>query len=155
MSGNGHPVLMGWTAAGTDEAFLWLDRNHNGVVTSGAELFGNFTPLQNGQLARNGFEALAEYDSNHDGVIDSRDSIWSELFLWRDLNHNGISEPAESSRLDASDVTAIDIHDHWTGRRDAWGNVFRYKSLISVRNESGRGVRNEPVYDIFFVPVSK
>jgi hypothetical protein len=155
MSGDGHPVLMGWTAAGTDEAFLWLDRNHNGVVTSGAELFGNFTPLQSGQLARNGFEALAEYDSNRDGVIDSRDPIWPQLLLWRDLNHNGVSEPAENSRLDASGVAAIDLHPHWTGSRDPWGNLFRYESLISVSNEAGHGVRKEPVYDIFFVPVSK
>jgi hypothetical protein len=155
MSGNGHPMLMGWTAAGADEAFLWLDRNHNGRVTSGAELFGNFTPLQNGELATNGFEALAEYDANRDGVIDSRDPIWPQLLLWRDLNHNGISEPSEISRLDASDVTGIDLQDHWTGRRDSWGNVFRYKSLISVRNDAGDGERKEPVYDIFFVPVAK
>jgi hypothetical protein len=154
MRGDGHPALMGWTAAGTDEAFLWLDRNHNGVVTSGAELFGNFTPLRNGQLAKNGFEALADYDVNHDGVIDSRDPIWSSLLLWRDLNHDGISQPSENSRLDESDVTAIDLHDHWTGRHDAWGNAFRYKSLISRRNHSGHGVRQEPVYDIFFVPVT-
>src|SRR4051812_19872847 len=92
MSGSGHPRPMGWTAAGADEAFLWLDRNNNGKVTSGAELFGNFTPLQNGQLARNGFEALRELDTNNDGVIDERDPIWSRLMLWRDLNHNGISE---------------------------------------------------------------
>src|SRR5207244_620861 len=83
----------------------------NGRVTSGAELFGNFTPLQNGQLAKNGFEALAEYDVNQDGVIDVQDPIWSQLLLWRDFNHNGISEPDESSHLDVSDVTAIDLHD--------------------------------------------
>jgi hypothetical protein len=155
MPGNGHPVLMGWTAAGADEAFLWLDRNHNGKVTSGAELFGNFTPLQNGRLAINGFEALAEYDANHDGIIDDRDPIWSRLMLWRDLNHNGLSEPSEISPLDASDVTAIDLHDHWTGRHDPWGNAFRYESLISIRNRSGRAVRKQPVYDIFFVSVSQ
>jgi hypothetical protein len=154
MPGNGHPHLIGWTAAGADEAFLWLDRNHNGKVTSGAELFGNFTPLQNGRLAINGFEALAEYDVNHDGIMDDRDPIWSRLMLWRDLNHNGLSEPSEISPLDASDVTAIDLDDHWTGRHDQWGNAFRYKSLISIRNRSGHAVRKQPVYDIFFVSVS-
>ncbi len=155
MAGNGHPLLMGWTAAGSDEAFLWLDRNGNGRVTSGAELFGNFTPLRNGQLAKNGFEALAEYDANHDGVIDERDPIWSELLLWRDLNHDGISEPNEISRLDASDVRAIDLHYHWTGRLDHWGNTFRYESLIFRNDQSSSAVRKQPVYDIFFVPVSK
>jgi hypothetical protein len=155
MRGNGHPLLMGWTAAGADEAFLWLDRNHNGKVTSGAELFGNFTPLKNGRMAINGFEALAEFDANRDGIIDDRDPIWSRLMLWRDLNHNALSESSEVSPLDASDVTAIDLDDHWTGRHDQWGNAFRYKSLISIRNRSGHAVRKQPVYDIFFVSVSQ
>jgi hypothetical protein len=150
MTGGGHPTLMGWTAAGADEAFLWLDRNHNHRVTGGAELFGNFTPLQDGHLAKNGFEALAELDANHDGVIDDRDPVWPQLMLWRDLNHNGISEPNEISPLDASDVTAIDLHYHWTGRYDSWGNAFRYESLISIKNPSGRAARKQPVYDIFF-----
>jgi hypothetical protein len=147
------PALMGWTAAGADEAFLWLDRNHNGNITSGAELFGNFTPLSNGTLARNGFEALAELDGNDDGVIDDRDPIWPQLLLWRDLNHNGISEPGEIAPLASSDVTAIDLHVHWTGRHDSFGNTFRYESLVSIRNQSGYAVRKQPVYDIFFVSV--
>jgi hypothetical protein len=155
MPGNGHPVLIGWTAAGADEAFLWLDRNHNGKVTSGAELFGNFTPLKSGRMAINGFEALAEFDANRDGIIDEHDPIWSRLMLWRDLNHNALSESSEISPLDASDVTAIDLDDHWTGRHDPWGNAFRYKSLISIRNRSGHAVRKRPVYDIFFVSVSQ
>jgi hypothetical protein len=154
MSGNGRPVLMGWTAAGADEAFLWLDRNGNGRVTSGAELFGNFTPLGDGQLARNGFEALREFDFNNDGIIDSRDPIWSRLMLWRDLNHNGLSEPNETAPLEGSGVTAIDLHYHWTGREDRFGNVFKYQSLVSMTNRSGHG-HQEPVYDIFFAPVQR
>jgi hypothetical protein len=152
--GDGHPLLMGWTAADADEAFLWLDRNHNHQVTSGAELFGNFTPLQNGETAKNGFEALAEFDANHDGVIDDHDPIWPQLLLWRDLNHNGISELSEISTLDSSDATAIDLHYRWTGRHDQWGNGFRYESLISRTNRSGHGVRKQPLYDIFFVSAS-
>jgi Ca2+-binding EF-hand superfamily protein len=153
MPGNGHPAFMGWTAAGADEAFLWLDRNHNGRVTSGAELFGNFTPLRNGQFAKNGFEALREFDSNNDGVIDNRDSIWSQLMLWRDLNHNGISEAGEVVPLQGNGVISIDLHCHWAGKRDRWGNALKYESFVSIANKSGHGVRNEPVYDIYFVSV--
>lgn len=155
MGGDGHPVLIGWTGAGADEAFLWLDRNHNGRVTSGAELFGNFTPLKSGLLAKNGFEALAEFDSNHDGVIDDRDPVWSSLQLWTDVNHNGISEAGEVSFLKDSDVVAIDLNYHWTGKHDKWGNGFRYGSTVSLRNPNGEGARKQPVYDIFFASVSK
>lgn len=154
MRGDGQPPLIGWTAADRDEAFLWLDRNHNGRVTSGAELFGNFTPLKSGKLARNGFEALAEFDTNHDGIIDDRDPVWSQLQLWRDLNHDGISEPSESSPLAGSSVSAIDLQYHWTGRRDNWGNTFRYEALISLLDASGHGIQKKPAYDIFFASVS-
>jgi hypothetical protein len=153
MAGTGQPRPMGWTAAGTDEAFLWLDRNHNGKVTSGAELFGNFTPLENGHLAKNGFEALRELDANGDGVIDERDPIWPRLMLWRDLNHDGISEQNEIQPITQSDVTSIDLHDHWTGRHDTSGNQFRYEALVSIKDGSGHGVHKQPVYDIFFVPL--
>jgi len=153
MAGNGHPRAMGWTAAGADEAFLWLDRNHNGRVTSGAELFGNFTPLQNGQLAKNGFEALRELDTNGDGVIDERDAIWSRLMLWKDLNHNGISEQNEILPIAGSGVISIDLHDHWSGRRDTSGNLFKYESLVSITSGPGKGIQKHPVYDIFFAYV--
>jgi hypothetical protein len=155
MRGDGHPPLIGWTAEGRDEAFLWLDRNHNGRVTSGAELFGNFTPLKSGALAKNGFEALAEFDANHDGIIDDHDPVWSQLQLWRDLNHNGISDDGESTPLAGSQVTSMELRYHWTGRHDNWGNTFRYEALISVVNPSGHGTSKKPAYDIFFVSVSR
>jgi hypothetical protein len=153
IAGNGHPRLMAWTASGADEAFLWLDRNDDGMVTSGAELFGNFTPLQNGQFAKNGFEALREFDANGDGIIDERDPMWSRLTLWRDLNHNGVSEQTEIQPIAGSGVVSIDLHDHWSGRHDTLGNLFKYESLVSIENGSGHGVRREPVYDILFVPL--
>jgi len=50
-------------------------------------------------------------------------------------------------------VRAIDLHDHWNGRHDTWGNAFRYESLISISDEQGHSVHNRSVYDIFFVSV--
>jgi hypothetical protein len=152
INGSGTPVHLGWTAAGGDEAFLWLDRNHNGGVTSGAELFGNFTPLKNGRTAANGFEALKEDDSNHDGVIDVRDDIWPRLMLWRDENHDALSQPNEIATVVGSGLTGIELRYHWTGRPDRWGNGFRYEAKAWIQNPGG-SPSPRPLYDIFFVRV--
>jgi len=118
----------------------------------GVKLFGNFTPLGNGKNAGNGFEALKELDSNHDGVIDDRDDIWPQLQLWRDLNHDGISEPNEMQPLSQSFVVAIGLAYHWTGRRDVWGNAFKYQSEVWL-SDGSRRTRVKPLYDVFFVRV--
>lgn len=72
------------------DAFLALDRNGNGQIDDGSELFGD----QNG--AENGFLELSKFDENHDQQIDSRDSIFEELRLFDGvssltLNQGGVS----------------------------------------------------------------
>jgi hypothetical protein len=149
---SGSPIPIGWTAAGADEAFLFLDRNANGIVDSGAELFGNATALNNGSKAPNGFVALAEFDGNHDGTIDEHDAIWPQLRLWRDLNHDGISQQSEIEPIAGSTVAAIGLDYHWTGRHDSSGNSFRYKSKVWIA-DAGHHATPHSVYDIFFVLV--
>lgn len=144
----GQPLRIGWTAANADEAFLCLDRNHNGRIDSGAELFGNATPMNDGSTAHNGFVALAEYDENHDGVIDKNDAVWSQLLLWRDVNHDGVSQPSEIIPVLDSTLRAISLDAHWTGRRDAFGNAFRYESRVFIQRQQASTPR--PVYDIYF-----
>lgn len=159
MTGSDHPVafdinadgvreLVGWTQTGSDEAFLWIDKNGNGVVDDASELFASIG-------AANGFESLAVYDrpnhgdllygGNGDGIISREDSVWPRLRLWIDSNHDGICQPNEVFTLDQKGVTAIDLGYHWTGRHDQAGNEYRYESIARVNGHT------VPMYDVYFI----
>jgi hypothetical protein len=147
ITGDGWPNRITWTAAGSSLAFLARDRNANGRIDDGRELFGDRTVLSNGQQAANGFEALGELDANADGVVDGRDPDWPSLLLWVDGNHDGVSQAQELQAVTASGVLAFRTGYHWTGRRDRAGNTVRYQSVV----QTARGTR--PVYDVDFIEV--
>ena len=59
---------------GSGSGYLALDKNGDGTINDGNELFGPQTG--------NGFNDLAKYDADGNGWIDENDPIWSQLKIW-------------------------------------------------------------------------
>lgn len=90
-----------WVKGNT--AMLVYDKNGNNAIDNGSELFGD----QNG--AKDGFKELAKYDSNNDGKIDSKDTIYKNLKLYRDLNGDGKMQANEFNTLQEMGIKALNL----------------------------------------------
>ena len=131
---DGRRELLTWTERDSGDAFLALDRDGNGTIDSGAELFGNFT-AQPPAPAPNGFLALAVHDlADHggdaDGWISAADSVYADLRLWIDADHDGVSQSAELLPLPEQGVLGIGLAYVESRRRDRHGNQLTWASRV-------------------------
>lgn len=84
LDNNGFKEATSWID--NNDAFIAIDKNNNGAIDNGSELFGNKSISNNAYAytnpnAKNGFEALSEFDSNNDGIIDINDEKFANLNL--------------------------------------------------------------------------
>jgi hypothetical protein len=142
LDGDGHAEQVAWIAPGSGDGWLVLDRDGDGLITSGAELFGNFTP-QPPSDEPHGYAALAVFDQpaaggDGDGAITPADAVFAELRLWIDADHDGVSQPGELIPLAAAGIRAIDLGFVNSAHRDEHGNELRYASRVRLSRGATR-----------------
>ena len=113
---NGFAEKTAWI--GEEDGFLAIDRNGNGIIDDGGELFSDYVIKKDGTKAINGFDALEDFDDNvneetgeiGDGVIDEKDSRFKELRVWVDKDNYGITDEGELNTLEYHNIKSISLN---------------------------------------------
>jgi hypothetical protein len=156
LNADGVAERVSWTTPTSDDAWLVLDRNANGRIDNGTELFGNYSPQPSiSGKQKNGFLALTLFDKienggDGDGNITIADSAYTALRLWRDSNHNGVSEFSEFESLQEAGLSSIALSYNTSRRIDRYGNRFRYRAKIADDRNAQLG---RWAWDVFLVSV--
>jgi hypothetical protein len=129
LSADGSSVQTGWVAP--SDGLLVLDRNQDGVINDGSELFGTSTALQNGSKAIDGYQALSELDSNQDGVINSLDNAFGKLKVWVDSNSDAKTGSGELKSLSDLSITQLNLATN-TARDSSQGNLIGLTSTYQT-----------------------
>lgn len=147
LNGDGRKQNISWLAKqdSFDNAFLVLDKNGDGQVNSGKELFGD----QNGSA--DGYKELAKYDSNNDGKIDAQDDVYEKLELWADMNGNGVVDEGEMKGLKEMGVNSISTQNQGQlGEKfDEHGNDISLTGDFEIMVDGQSQTRQS--MDVFFI----
>lgn len=136
--GNGFAESTGWV--GADDGLLVWDRNGDGRINDGKELFGSETILANGAKATDGYQALSELDSNADGKIDASDAAFASLKIWQDVDGDGYSAASELLGLADLGVQSINTGATASTYIDPAGN--QHKLTGTFTKSDGRDASN-------------
>lgn len=99
---------------------------------------------------------MAVYDrpengGNNDGIIDPRDRIFTSLRLWIDLNHDGVCQPDELHTLPSLGINSISLDYELSMRRDRYGNLFRYRTMVNPDGGANKSNIGRIAYDVLLV----
>jgi hypothetical protein len=117
------------TAWLSGDGFLFHDRNSNGIVDNGTELFGTDRSFDGG------FAHLAHFDSDKSGVVDHKDEVYKSLFVWVDTNLDGVSTKDEVKTLLDVGIVNIDITAQ-NYNKNVNGNLIKKVSYGTFDNVS-------------------
>jgi len=132
-----------WNWISPDACWLVHDKDHDGIIDSGRDLFGSITFWL---FWRNGYDALRALDDNGDGEL--RGSELVGLAGWQDGNSNGISESGEVKTLDKMGVIALSCSYKSTTLNDQ--TIWVSKGGVTFANGN-----SHPTYDIILEMKSK
>ena len=129
LTASGSPRRVGWV--GGNDGLLAMDRNADGLIDDGRELFGAVTPLPGGGVAGDGYRALAALDDNSDGRISSADAAFGALRVWVDADADGVSGTGELLGLVDLHITELNLDFLRTQRLDQ-GNLVGMVSSYTL-----------------------
>ena len=129
------PIKTGWVAA--DNALLVRDIDGDGLITHGAELFGDQTLLRSTSKAVDGYHALRDLDDNQDQRLDPADQAFAELMLWQDFDVDGVTDSGELSSLDDHQIVSLDLNAQASDRVDQ-GNAVALVSSYTLADGTTR-----------------
>jgi hypothetical protein len=137
-----YPTRTYWVEPGAPGSFLALDKNQNGIIDNGGELFGD------NEGASHGFEALAKFDTNKDGIIDSKDPIFLKLLLWQDKNGDGKSSSDELFNLKKFGVISFNLK--YKNAIQHFGDRASYKQASTYKYKKNGKIKTGHLLDIWF-----
>lgn len=141
--GNGDKTKTGWV--NENDGFLVFDRNNDGIINNGSELFGEETILSSGKKAKNGFEALLDLDSNKDGILDANDLWWSSLKIWQDKNQDAYTDKGELISMEEIGIESINLNYKEVDYVDPEGNYHGLASSVNWKDG-----RSTDIVDVWF-----
>lgn len=108
LDNNGFAERTAWI--GKEDGFLAFDVNGNGVIDNGGELFGDKFIMPDGNVSSTGSEALSSLDENSDDVINADDTVFENLCIWTDADHDGETDEGELVSLTEYGIEFVDLN---------------------------------------------
>lgn len=126
--GDGHRSPATWLNSG--DGFLAIDRNGNGRIDDGSELFA-------GRLPGESYQQLARYDRNSDGSVDAQEAAEGQIIVWTDVNRDGQTNDGEMFTFDTLGIQSISLQYSDRTKLEAGGFVTQISAVQYSNGSTG------------------